>query len=100
MLSTQLGSSDVIVFLNHPSSSLHVWFRSPAWCDRILWRSIPNLMSSNNGLTQTALFAAQDVMTSDHKPVTSLFRTLAFTMPVRLLIAAHVVFPNCLFMPC
>jgi hypothetical protein len=42
--------------------------RSPAWCDRILTRSVPGF-----GLEQLSLSAARGVGTSDHKPVVSMF---------------------------
>ncbi len=38
--------------------------RSPAYCDRILWRSLPGVEG-----TQEALWAAPEVASSDHKPV-------------------------------
>lgn len=38
--------------------------RSPAYCDRILWRSLPGL-----SVHQTALWCAPEVASSDHKPV-------------------------------
>lgn len=38
--------------------------RSPAYCDRILWRSLPGLSAK-----QTGLWCAPEVETSDHKPV-------------------------------
>jgi hypothetical protein len=41
--------------------------RSPAFCDRILWRSLPGAE-----VTQEALWAAPQVASSDHKPVGSL----------------------------
>jgi len=44
--------------------------RSPAWCDRILWRSIkvPGV-----GLKQTSLASAEYIHGSDHKPLVSTF---------------------------
>ena len=38
--------------------------RSPAFCDHIMWRSLPGL-----AVTQPALWAAPEVASSDHKPV-------------------------------
>lgn len=38
--------------------------RSPAYCDRVLWRSLPGLTAK-----QEALWAAPEVDSSDHKPV-------------------------------
>jgi len=44
--------------------------RSPAWCDRILWRSIklPGI-----AVRQTSLSAAEYIKGSDHKPVAATF---------------------------
>lgn len=42
--------------------------RSPAFCDRILWRSLPGMVA-----TQQALWAAAEVASSDHKPVGAAF---------------------------
>lgn len=41
--------------------------RSPAWCDRILWKSL----RSKHSARLTTLFASPDVTTSDHKPVSA-----------------------------
>jgi len=38
--------------------------RSPAWCDRVLWRSVPGW-----NVNQRKLGCATHIMTSDHKPV-------------------------------
>ena len=38
--------------------------RSPAYCDRVLWRSLPGM-----GAKQEALWCAPEVDSSDHKPV-------------------------------
>ena len=38
--------------------------RTPAWCDRVLWRTAEGFISE-----QTMLAAAGDIGTSDHKPV-------------------------------
>jgi len=42
--------------------------RSPAWCDRVLWRSLPG-----HDLKQQAFNSTESVTTSDHKPVFSIF---------------------------
>jgi hypothetical protein len=42
--------------------------RSPAWCDRILWRSFPGYH-----VEQTAFQSAPRIATSDHKPVYGTF---------------------------
>lgn len=42
--------------------------RSPAWCDRILWRSF-----APKHLEQTALGSSPSILSSDHKPVYSTF---------------------------
>jgi endonuclease/exonuclease/phosphatase family metal-dependent hydrolase len=46
--------------------------RSPAWCDRILWRSL----STDNGqdMKQTSYASHEDILTSDHKPVSATFQ--------------------------
>ena len=48
--------------------------RSPAWCDRVLWRT----MAGFDGIPvfemkQTGLGCALDITTSDHKPVWATF---------------------------
>jgi hypothetical protein len=42
--------------------------RSPAWCDRILWKSVHGF-----GVKQTEFKAAESIITSDHKPVYGCF---------------------------
>ena len=44
--------------------------RVPAWCDRVLWKSLPG---SNNGITQTAYDSCDVIMTSDYSPVFATF---------------------------
>jgi len=44
--------------------------RSPAWCDRILWKSMPNVKP----MELTKLNAAAEVDSSDHKPVYAHFK--------------------------
>ena len=54
--------------------------RSPAWCDRILWRSVPGW-----GVRQVALGAIlRGVDTSDHKPVASVFEVEVPPIPAPL----------------
>lgn len=50
--------------------------RSPAWTDRILWRSFPGFK-----LKQIQFQAAGDVTTSDHKPVSGIFALEMFHLP-------------------
>jgi len=50
--------------------------RSPAYCDRILWRSLPGATAS-----QEALWAAPECDSSDHKPVAAMM--LLSRQPVR-----------------
>jgi hypothetical protein len=49
--------------------------RSPAWTDRILWRSFPGFVAK-----QTELRSSLDVTTSDHKPVSAVFAMERFEM--------------------
>lgn len=46
--------------------------RSPAWCDRILWKSY------GDGLEQMDLKICDQVATSDHKPIASVFQCRVF----------------------
>merc|ERR1711871_160342 len=48
----------------------YTWQRWPAWCDRILGHSRPHVKSAVKQLEYTSL---PTVMTSDHKPVMSIF---------------------------
>jgi len=50
--------------------------RSPAWCDRILWRSFPGYE-----IEQKNLGCAPLILTSDHKPVYSSFTVNPFVVP-------------------
>jgi len=50
--------------------------RSPAWCDRILWRSFQGFE-----VKQIAYNSAMDIATSDHKPVYGIFEMDVFTLP-------------------
>eukprot|EP00754_Rhynchopus_humris_P034200 Rhum_TRINITY_DN15544_c0_g1::Rhum_TRINITY_DN15544_c0_g1_i1::g.161178::m.161178/K15909/SHIP2, INPPL1; phosphatidylinositol-3,4,5-trisphosphate 5-phosphatase 2 len=43
--------------------------RIPSWCDRVLWKSL-----SNEVATQEDYTSVQSVMTSDHRPVYTVFR--------------------------
>lgn len=47
--------------------------RLPSYCDRILWRSSPALERADQGVVQEAVWSAEGVTSSDHKPVSSLF---------------------------
>ena len=51
--------------------------RSPAWCDRILWKSL----SSDFPLRQTDIGARLSVATSDHKPVYATFAMGDYQLP-------------------
>ena len=42
--------------------------RAPAWCDRVLWRNLHD----HNGIKQLC-YQRADLISSDHKPVSSLF---------------------------
>lgn len=50
--------------------------RSPAYCDRVLWKSLPGYT-----LKQTHFNATKAIMTSDHKPVWSVFSLKHFVLP-------------------
>jgi len=49
--------------------------RSPAWCDRILWKSLPP-----HTVRQVALGCSSAITTSDHKPVWSSFQVDTFRL--------------------
>ena len=51
--------------------------RLPAYCDRILHRSIPGF-----GITQLSFKAANEIVTSDHKPVSAEFSVEVFPKPI------------------
>ncbi|CAI5508145.1 unnamed protein product, partial [Closterium sp. Naga37s-1] len=53
--------------------------RLPAWCDRILWRSLPGCQ-----LGCTRYDGAHDVGSSDHKPVLAEFELTTHALPVGL----------------
>ncbi|CAI5531594.1 unnamed protein product [Closterium sp. Naga37s-1] len=53
--------------------------RLPAWCDRVLWRSLPGCQ-----LACTRYDAAHDVGSSDHKPVLAEFELTTHALPVGL----------------
>jgi hypothetical protein len=50
--------------------------RSPAWCDRVLWKSMPGYE-----LKQIAYNSAESVTTSDHKPVYAIFELTPYVLP-------------------
>jgi len=50
--------------------------RSPAYCDRILWKSFPGRVAS-----QLTFGSAPPIVTSDHKPVFGSFRVTPFVLP-------------------
>jgi endonuclease/exonuclease/phosphatase family metal-dependent hydrolase len=52
--------------------------RSPAWCDRILWKSMPGL---EGDIKQSEFNAAIKIMSSDHKPVYGVFALRRFHLP-------------------
>ncbi|CAI5531783.1 unnamed protein product, partial [Closterium sp. Naga37s-1] len=53
--------------------------RLPAWCDRVLWRSLPGC-----NLTCTRYTSAPTVLTGDHKPVLAEFGITTFALPVTM----------------
>lgn len=50
--------------------------RVPAWCDRILWSSLPGCT-----LDQLSYTSAPSVSSSDHKPVAATFSLTAYALP-------------------
>jgi inositol polyphosphate 5-phosphatase INPP5B/F len=52
--------------------------RAPAWCDRILWRSSPDV--DPKSFRQLYYGSVDSMMTSDHKPVHALFEVAAKTV--------------------
>lgn len=53
--------------------------RSPAWCDRILWKTLPGVPPLKQTLFNTCL----DISSSDHKPVYGIFDLDYFELPAR-----------------
>jgi len=59
-----------------PTFKVEVFFtgynpeRTPSWCDRVLWRSMPGV---KNNINQISLLPCVDAITSDHKAVVSTF---------------------------
>eukprot|EP00002_Diphylleia_rotans_P032482 TRINITY_DN682_c0_g2_i1.p1 TRINITY_DN682_c0_g2~~TRINITY_DN682_c0_g2_i1.p1 ORF type:complete len:606 (-),score=83.95 TRINITY_DN682_c0_g2_i1:31-1848(-) len=53
--------------------------QSPSYCDRVLWHSMPELSSN---VKQLALYPCMDIMTSDHRPIGSMFE-LHIKMPYK-----------------
>jgi endonuclease/exonuclease/phosphatase family metal-dependent hydrolase len=53
--------------------------RSPAWCDRVVWRSLPG---AGPALVETSLKPAGSVWSSDHKPVAATFNMPVISLPV------------------
>jgi len=49
--------------------------RSPAWCDRVLWKSLPGYE-----VKQLSYNSAESVTTGDHKPVYSVFEFLTHNL--------------------
>ncbi|CAI5973708.1 unnamed protein product [Closterium sp. NIES-65] len=53
--------------------------RLPAWCDRVLWRSLPGCK-----LTCTRYTSAPTILTGDHKPVLAEFDITTYALPVTM----------------
>ncbi|CAI7782892.1 unnamed protein product, partial [Closterium sp. NIES-53] len=53
--------------------------RLPAWCDRVLWRSLPGC-----NLTCTRYTSAPTILTGDHKPVLAEFDITTYALPVTM----------------
>ncbi|GJP35734.1 hypothetical protein CLOM_g20265 [Closterium sp. NIES-68] len=53
--------------------------RLPAWCDRVLWRSLPGC-----DLTCTRYTSAPNILTGDHKPVLAEFDVTTYALPVTM----------------
>ncbi|CAI6001691.1 unnamed protein product [Closterium sp. NIES-64] len=53
--------------------------RLPAWCDRVLWRSLPGCK-----LTCTRYTSAPTILTGDHKPVLAEFDVTTYALPVTM----------------
>eukprot|EP00457_Paulinella_chromatophora_P002789 gb/GEZN01002794.1/.p1 GENE.gb/GEZN01002794.1/~~gb/GEZN01002794.1/.p1 ORF type:complete len:647 (-),score=125.45 gb/GEZN01002794.1/:418-2331(-) len=52
--------------------------RSPAWCDRILWKSLPGF---DTHVKQLNYNSANKVVSSDHKPVSAVFQLACYHLP-------------------
>eukprot|EP00808_Paulinella_micropora_P016464 g30536.t1 len=52
--------------------------RSPAWCDRIMWKSLPGF---DGMVKQLQYSSANQVTSSDHKPVSAVFQLTTFHLP-------------------
>lgn len=52
--------------------------RSPAWCDRVLWRTGTG---AEEEFVQTSLMYVPEITTSDHKPVSATFKMVTCIMP-------------------
>lgn len=50
--------------------------RLPAWCDRILWYSLPGCT-----IEQLSYTSAPSILSSDHKPVAATFALTAYALP-------------------
>lgn len=50
--------------------------RIPAWCDRILWSSLPGC-----SVHQVSYTSAPSISSSDHKPVAATFTLMAYALP-------------------
>lgn len=64
--------------------------QNPSWTDRVLWRSLPGSVAL---VDQTSYYAAEDMVFSDHRPVTAAFSvlTLCEAAPATVKPAATVV---------
>eukprot|EP00897_Mesotaenium_endlicherianum_P010255 jgi/Mesen1/9258/ME000006S09258 len=58
--------------------------RFPAWCDRILWRSLPGCAASLKSYQ-----SCPQVLTSDHKPVRAVLELMTFALPIEHFSEAH-----------
>lgn len=50
--------------------------RMPAWCDRVLWKTLQGCQSH-----VTAYTSAPSILTSDHKPVGASFKVTSYALP-------------------
>jgi phosphatidylinositol-3,4,5-trisphosphate 5-phosphatase 2 len=50
--------------------------RMPAWCDRVLWKTLQGCQSS-----LISYFSAPSIQTSDHKPVGATFKLISYALP-------------------